>query len=297
MADFWWSFALIQALFTGAMVVMAHKYGVAGVRLIHMRSVVLSLFLSPILFLAPLPSDPAFYIGAIGIGVLGSIADSLVFASSAIYGAGATSRLLPMSIVGSFVFWFLFEPSQMTLYMAKPLIGVGIVLALLLSMYAISSMRKGGGESGAGAFKMLLPAVMIYAVCDSLNKISIDTIELGWGNLYFIFFLCITMAFTTGVYMKLRKQRLYRVARLESALFWKVGLVMATLYLCAMLGRTTAMFFTINPAFASVIGLSVPIWVLFYNIMIKSDDAYANIGATFLFVLAASLLIVLSGLI
>lgn len=293
LADFWWLFALSYALVGSAQVLFAQKYQMEGSRLVHMRCLAACILLTPIAITEPLPTNIDFYIGAIGVGFLATIADVLVFSSSAKYGATATSRFLPMMVFGSFFLWLLFKPEQIQLYIDTPYVSLGIFICLMVSILTISAMRKGSIKN-AEAFKLLLPAVVLYAFCDVFNKIAMDSVELGFSNFQYIYIVCLIMALNTGLFIKFQKKSLYIVDRADFRFFWRSGFVMAAIYILIMLGRTTAVSLADNPAFVSVIGLSSPVWILFYHWYKKNEDEYDNVKATFIFLAAVSTLVVLT---
>lgn len=293
LADFWWLFGLFSAWVMSAQILFAQKYQMDGTRLAHMRCLAVCILLTPVMLIAPIPQDPDFYIGSIGVGFLASIADVLVFTSSARYGATATSRFLPMMVFGSFFLWFFVKPEQIQLYFDAPYIALGVLVCLTVAVFSISSMRKGSVKS-ASAFKLLLPVVVLYAFCDVFNKIAMDAVPLGYGNYQFMYVICLIIALNTGLFMKFKGESVYLVDKDNFRFFWKSGFVMAIIYILAMTGRTTGISLTSNPAFLSVIGLSSPVWILFYHWYKKNEDEYDNVKATFIFLAAVSSLVILT---
>lgn len=71
-----------------------------------------------------------------------AIADVILFRAIPVIGAGVISRLMPLSIILSFLLWFAIDPSLLLAYLEKPLIFCGILLTFFLTVYFGTQLKK-----------------------------------------------------------------------------------------------------------------------------------------------------------
>jgi hypothetical protein len=290
-APYWWVGGLINAFFLAGIVMVNSHYRVDGTAIIFIRSLVVSIVLWPVALAVGLPTSPMFWAATIGAGVLATVGDSLVMNSASRYGAGVTSRLLPMSPLAGFLFWFVVHPEKLAELLARPWVALGVLGALVGGVVALACLRSNAVTRAAMFY--LAPIVLLYGLNDVLNKTAQDHAPAGQGGLVYIWLISVTVTVCAALLL-LGRGRMTKTITLNKKVY-KAGLWLGALYILAMLGRNTAMTLAINPAYASIIGSSAPLWVYAWHRWKGIPDSASPI-AGFAFVASAALLILFASL-
>ncbi len=97
---------------------------------------------APFVFQLGFPTDPLFYAYVGSTAVLFAISDVIFYEGITKTNAGAVARILPSSVIFSFLLWFVFDPALLQKYLGAPAISVLIFTVLCLSAYFAMRLKK-----------------------------------------------------------------------------------------------------------------------------------------------------------
>lgn len=286
----WWQSAAFYACFIAVALIYCERLHMSGEKMALVRSFYCFFTLIPLLFFVNWPTAPIFYISSIGAGLLAVWADARVYAAPKKFGAGVTSRVLPLSPLFSFMLWYAFYPEDIEKILNLGTWYVtGIVVCLLGAVLALSMLKK--CHLSGPAILFLLPSLSIYVVNDVMNKTAQENSDL-WGGVVIYTFILMAVGLLS-LYVKMLRTE--RFSEITSFLFSKKmlpALPLAVTYLLVMLGRCLSMSETPNPAFTSLIGLSAPLLILIYDkVTGRPDESRVFPGVILLFFVAGLILL------
>lgn len=274
---YWWLFALLQPIGFAFSTMVNQVYKKPGSAVVSLRSTLVLLALLPFTFFVEMPTEPLFYISAFAAAVLAFIADSLIMNSSAKFGAGTTSRILPIAPLGGFVLWLIVHPESFYKFLNYPVISTGIVLSLITCSYAISHLQK--CDISKKALIYLLPVIVCFSFNDVLNKTAQDNSGLLSGVVWYTFFLSL-VSILTGTLLQIKNKTLLNSLKDKDLL--KAGFLVGVFYFIAITGRNFSMVYTENPAYTSIIAGGTPLILFVYHKIFNIEDK-ANVKAGLLF--------------
>ncbi|MFT7433431.1 MAG: hypothetical protein ACI9TY_001063 [Alphaproteobacteria bacterium] len=287
---YWWIFALAQPIgFAGVSLISQH-YKQPGTSMAMMRASFVVLCLLPFMPFIELPTASEFFYATAVAATLAFVADSLMMNSFAKFGAGATSRLLPISPLVAFVIWAVMNPEIFTQMSNNPLIASGLVASLVACAAAIGMLSK--CDVSKSAFIYLLPVIAIYGVLDVANKMAQDNSGF-WSGIVWYTFILASGSVILGVSLNL-KNKTFK-ATVTNKIMLKAGFLLSLCYLFAMIGRNISMVYTPNPAYTSIIAGATPLLIVVYHKIFKIEDK-ANVKAGLLFAMSILLMIYLATL-
>lgn len=282
---YWWLFALLQPIGFGTVALISQHYKQSGTSVAMVRSMLVALFLLPVLPFIEVPTSTVFFLAAFTAAVLAFIGDSIVMNSNHKFGAGPTSRLLPTTPLVGFVIWAFINPDFFNQFVEKPLIGTAVVLSLIACALSVGALRK--CEVSKQAFIYLIPVIFCWGINDVMNKLAQDNSGL-WSGVIWYTFLLSCGSIIIGVALNLKKKQLK--SAITNTLVLKAGLFVGISYTIAMMGRNLSMVYTPNPAYTSAIAGSVPLFIFVMHKIMKVDDN-ANIKAGLAFAISVAIMI------
>tara|TARA_R110000868_G_scaffold189695_2_gene433018 strand:+ start:61314 stop:62195 length:882 start_codon:yes stop_codon:yes gene_type:complete len=287
---YWWLFALMQPVgFAGVSLISQH-YKLPGTSLAMMRASFVVLCLLPILPFVELPTASIFFYATLTSAALAFVADSIMINSFSKFGAGVTSRLLPISPLFGFVVWAALNPESFTQLAERPLLATGLISSLLVCVYAIGLLSK--CEVSKSAFFYLLPVIGIYGLLDVMNKMAQDNSGF-WSGIIWYTFLLSCGSVIIGIGLNVKKKMLKET--ITNPLILKAGFILACFYLFAMSGRNISMVYTSNPAYTSIIAGGTPLLIVLYHKLFKIEEK-ANVLAGIIFAVSVFAMIYLATL-
>ncbi len=287
MESLWWLLALCKAWGGAATVLLTERQQRSSVELLWLRSLS-ALFLFSPCFVFEMPQNFLFYLFAFVVGFCVFLGDKIIFSSCQIYGALTVSRFMPLSVFGSFFLWLMVDTEQVKALIAKPLLATAILLSLSGAVWAVAVMRK-GSDISKRAFFALLPTIVIFGLCDVFSTLAIQSQPPFIGALYFAFWVSVSTLFCSSVFLMLQKKM-----RPQVKFSFNIFVLLGFFHAVSTFGMMSAFYYAPNPGFVMALGLSIPIWVLMYRLMLKQKDDYANIAVGGVFLICATILVVLS---
>lgn len=274
---YWWLFALLQPFGFAFSTIIAQHFQKSGFSLVTVRSVAVAFFTLPFAFIVEAPTEWIFYVTAFTAAALAFVGDSLVLNSSAKYGAGTTSRLLPVSPLLGFAIWITAHPESFYKLFENPIIGLGIICSLISCAYAMTHLKK--CDISKKALIYLIPVIVIFGINDYMNKTAQDNSGFWNGIVWYIIILSTTQ-FILGSLLHLKNKNF--MSTVQDKKLIKAGLLIGACYFVAMVGRNLSMVYTANPAYTSIIAGATPLVIYVYHKIFNIEDK-ANVKAGLLF--------------
>lgn len=277
----------------GFFFLLLQKLNIPGRDLIVWRGFGPALAMLPVLGFLQWPSDPVFYISTVVIGLMVSVFDRIMLDSSVIYGAGATSRLLPLSTLGVFLLWFVVDADAWRNLWHTPWLAAAEFACLAVGIGALSRMRH--DPISRGAFFYLLPAILLAIVIDIIHRTAVvhmPDVPFIHGMTLYVFIVSGTSGIGGLVARRLKNKR-WHFAGLFTRPMLHAAASITGLITVVMMLKGWAMLHTPNPAFVTALNLTSAIWVVVLGRMLGVPDK-ANIGSGLIFVGSMIALILLA---
>lgn len=259
----WAAFSLVAAAFSAAFyLVNQYSRQPGGAVVLWMRAAVVVL-MTPWMFHVAWPQNPVFYGIVILTAFLGVLGDVRTMNVSAQYGGGVVSRVMPMTVWGSFFLWMSFNPGLFGEYLARPLNSLGILAALAGCVYFAARLRK--CDLTQSAMRAMLPALVAYTFSVTLNKVAMDygAAEQSFSGVVYTY-MYVQSAAGVLIMLPLEYKRVGSLSPPGRALIW-AALTAAAVWIGHMVHKNYAMAYTVNPSYQAAINLIAPVFIsVFY---------------------------------
>jgi len=266
----WGGLSCVAALTVAGMVLISEYQNQPTVpRLFWLRVISLAV-LAPLGFYIQWPSNPHFYIGMVAISVLICGSDALYYDAAKQYGAGATTRIEPLSVLMTFVAWLWLKPEQLALYTQRPAIGLGIAACFVVA--GVCALRLRHCDVSLKAMKRLAPVIGISAAVGVLGKMVMDTGDVPFDTaIAYIIIQCSFLIVFYGAMAALWPARTGSL-RPHRGLLFSAG-AMAVCSVLHIGSKNMAYTYVPNPAYITIICLAAPLIVsAVYRLTGRQDD-------------------------
>lgn len=287
----WAVFGMFGAFFSAGFYLVNQYLRQPGHLLVFWSRVLTALALVPLIGHLALPTSPVFYI-AVSLTVVFSVfGDIRTFNASAVHGAGVVSRLMPLTVWGSFFVWFLFDPSLLVKYLNNPPLAFGICVALGACVFF--AMRLNRDRVHRSVFIELLPALLAYTATTVLNKYAMNHGPLIGAVFAYMFVQSSLAAVLTGFYA-LWRLRMPTAPRITPELAARgfspasalavASVMMAAVWIAHMVYKNSAMAYVSSPAYVAALGLTAPVFISLYYRLTghrEEGDVLSGYGVVF----------------
>ena len=278
----WQVIALIVSFAVAASIHLNQHFKIGGWLLVYLRSVFLGIIFIPFAFIFEWPTEPVFYAVAAIVGVLGLLADSIIFDAAAKHGSRLTCLFLPQKIWLAFGLWMIVDPAYFDSLVSNPAIFAAVVFCLLCSSVATIVLR--GNDASWPAFIALIPAGLLLTTNDTLVKFSL--LDMKFPDDAFL------LTATIGFFQVLWSFVIIKVRQPEdmTVIFQRKyllpGVLIAAISAIIFTGFTLTLAIAPNPSYVSAVVLLSVVWLmLFHKIRGLPDDG--NPLAALLFAIGA----------
>lgn len=292
----WALFALVASLGFAGFLLVNQQYKVDPTAIMLWRCGGVCLAFFPAVFFVSWPPVTAFYVAAALTAVVISFGDRAVFRLSATYGAGVTSRLMPLSILATFVAWLALDGGQRQALLHAPWVAAGIVMAVLGCMLCALLMRR--DPVSAGALRAIAPWLLVFAIVDIGNKtaMTIGVHSVGPFSAVVLYaFLISGIAGLIVVVQTLILRPDFAWAEVRRGRVVKAGALLAVAACVLLSNRPASMGLAPNAAYVTALMLCGSVWIILFNRLRAVPDR-SNLWAGLGVVASALALVAISAL-
>ena len=294
----WVPFAMILPIFAAAMPLINEYTKANPVYLVIFYRIVSIFLFLPVVFFAPLPTDPYFYLFVSLAGLIALYFDTMFFSSASTAGAGVTSRVMPFVVLGGFVLWLFVRPSLFFEYLESPLKSTGILTAFVMASYF--ALRLKSCPVSRRTIRLLLPAIILGSFVVVLGKLAMEHAGPTHGPFYYVLVQSILILPIYVIAVNLKPLKRFLPQGYETRFFSKsmviAGLSMAMAWSGLMVVKYYGYSLAVNPAYVSLFELMSPVLISgFYILQKQKEEAdvlsgYGIICSVLLLVLCTEIL-------
>ncbi len=254
---------LIYGFFTALYTMVNQRHRFNGYILGVWRGFGIAFLFLPLLFFVPLQTDWRNWILLVLQGVFIGIYDSRLFFASAKYGAGATSRLMVLSVPVTTGIWWLLTPGLFVRLWDNT--SVFITLLLALAGFSVCYWYMMKSPITRRAFAYLFPAVLALAGMSAATKEIAMMGQNVWQNILYYLSVatfvsgCYNLAWFLATSPRPIFQSLRQIVRPDIVCCGIYVVGFSTILIAA---KTMAMRLAPNPGYVAALLLTAPVFVL-----------------------------------
>ena len=264
----WPLYALTASLLQAGMRITNQHLKLPGLPLTRGIKLFQIAYTFPVLFFIDWPGDPVFYALAILTAPLVVYTDKSLFDFTARYGAGAVTRIEPLSVPAAFIGWIALNPALIAAHVAAP--GRFAAIALCILVIAACAVKLRGSPVSRDTLAAMVPVILLTAALNIVAKFSIDHAPDLEGIAVFIFLQSLSVVSLSWLFDSRRKGKGYRL--LKDAAVLKAALALSAVQLCVIVLRLSGYILAANPAYVTALMLLGPFWVLLYYRLIRHEE-------------------------
>lgn len=270
--------AFVASLFNTAIPLIQEKVKGDGYAVAVWVKIAVVVFSAPCAIYFGFPDNPRFYLMTALSAALWSINDVIYYRAIPKVGAGVVSRLLPASVIISFVVWFFFDPALLTKYLERPWQAACLTIIILLSSFFAMSLKK--CPLSWEGFKLVWFVIFAAAIGPIIDKISLGSApSAAQAPFAFLFVQALMMLVIWSFNSGLRKPISKIVFFAPSS--YKAGLAIGAVGTIKLALKFYALQYCEHPAFLSVILFTDALWIiLYYRVTGRKDESkiWAGLG-------------------
>lgn len=297
LAGGWSVFALIASSFSAGFYLVNQYLRQPGDILVFWMRIVVLVILTPVIYDMELPENPLFY-GLVSLTALvGTGADIRTFNVSAQYGAGVVSRVMPVTVWGSFLLWFFVDPGLLRSYAAEPVRATGIVLTLVACVYFAMRLHK--CEVTKAALRAMAPALAGYVLSTVLNKMALSAgaVNGGFtGAVYAYMFVQSAIAvFMAGPLLIFKERNKRRApAGWGAPMAILASLMAGFVWVSHMAYKNYAVAYAPHPSYQAAVNLTAPVFIMLFYKLVKHREQNVDVKSGMGIVVSALLLVLIT---
>ncbi len=226
------------------------------------------LIMLPFVLYYGLPDNPYFYALMAAQAALWAISDVVFFNAIPKVGAGVVSRLLPGSVILTFVLWFVVDPALFDHYMTRPAIFAAIFGVIILAAYFAMRLKR-CPESWAG-LRLLWFVFFASVVGPIAIKLVTREVDIERGPYAMVFVEAAMMLTFWLLYYAWKKPVEWRVFVGFHAI--KAGFMVGMCSATMVLLNIHAIYRVDNPAYLTAVKFLDSVMILWVYIMLKRKD-------------------------
>lgn len=284
----WAILGFVAAFFSAATMLLQEKRKVDGFVLAIWTKIACVLATLPFVLFFGFPDNPHFYILLCLQAIIFAIADVIWFKQIPHVGAGVISRLFPITVITSFLLWFLFEPSMVHQFIDQPVIGSLIIFVLALAVYFAVSLKKCSVSSNA--LKKIWFVLLANTTGPIIAKLLALNSNAAQGPWAYLFVEGLMMLGLWSLYIFIRKPIPWgNLVKKDSC---QSGLIIGFLMVIMVYSYVIGFYYIDNPGYLGAVRLlDAVIIIAFHKYIGKRDES--NLRAGFGIVACAVFLIIL----
>lgn len=199
----WAVFALFCAASSALVLIIPERVKCDGFALAFWNKVAAFIFMVPMVLYMGMPAQWEFYALVAAQAMLWVISDVIFFRALPKVGAGVISRILPISVIVTFVLWFLFDHALFRDYLSTPWRSAGVCVALCGSVYFAMRLKK--DPVSWNAIRMIWFVLFAAVVGPLMYKFVTKFATIEQGPFAFVLFESLVMVSVWSVFYAVRK--------------------------------------------------------------------------------------------
>lgn len=261
----WVIAGMMFAFFSSVTMLINQKFQINGHLISGMRGLGVALLFVPVLFFMRAPTSPLFWGLIVAQGLLSSFFNARLYASSAKFGAGATSRISAMAVVAGVAAWWAVDFNRLEELLADFHVFAGIMGSLAVIVVSFFFMSRSSGQNSRAGLIYMLPAVAVLAVMMIVRKEIMLESEFLNGIAYYCAFSIGMSGFWNLAYFAWKNSAGGLVREITAKHVMIGGSAMICASACTIICGNVAVYYAPNPAYVNALTLTSPIFVMAYN--------------------------------
>lgn len=275
MIPLWVVCGALAALFIAFMPVYSERAKADPYALAFWNKVFCAIWATPFALMVGLPSDPAFYAIITAMAALWCVSDIFYFRAVPHIGAGVMTRLLPGTVIVTFVLWFFFDPALLDKYLSQPLLFSGICAMIALAAISAAFLKR--CRVSMAAVRRIWFVLFAACIGPIGTKLALAHVDPKQGALAVLSIQSAIMVVMWLVWAAIAKPVPRSVMLNNNALTG--GLIVSFFCGIFILLKTYALQFADNPAYVSVLLFTDAFWVLLiYKLIGRKETANVVAG-------------------
>ncbi len=271
----WAVFALLCAASSALVLIIPERIKCDGFALAFWNKAAAMLFMIPFVLYSGLPDQWEFYALVAAQAMLWVISDVIFFRALPKVGAGVISRILPASVILTFVLWLLFDHQLFLQYLETPERSALVFLALCGSVYFAMRLKK--DRVSWQAVRMIWFVLFAAVVGPLMYKMVTQHTTIEQGPFAFVMFEAFVMVSVWSVFYTVKKPIPASVLFSKESL--KGGAMVGAAMCLVSLSKFAAMHYVDNPGLVPAVKyLDAIIIMAYYRAIGKTEKADVTAG-------------------
>lgn len=277
----WFIFSIMGVLSGAAMSISQQRFKADTIPMLFWLRLASFLATAPLLlFLSP-PTDPIFYVAVCLFAILIVYLDIANFKYIAELGAAVAVRLAAMTSIPAFFLWIAIDSKTRDLYIDHPIRALLILCIVCVAGILATRLRR--CVVTTTAIKRLWPVMLFGILSPAFAKLVVTNQpdQLG-GIVCYLLLVCLVSMLFLSIFMMTNKDR-FKIP-FQDFKNIKAGIILAVCSVSMIFFSYLAYMQVYNPAYVSIIFLTSPVIVSFYNhITGHPDESNKIIGFSLVF--------------
>lgn len=273
----WAIFALLCAASSALVLIIPERVKCDGFALAFWNKVAAFIFMIPLVMWMGLPTQWEFYALVAAQACLWVISDVIFFRALPVVGAGVISRLLPSTVIVTFVLWFLFDPALLGEYLAQPALSAIIAAALCGSVYFATRLKR--DPISWQAVRLIWFVLFAAIIGPLMYKAVTKYVSIEQGPFAFVLFESFIMVSIWSIYYAVKKPIAKEILFSRESL--RGGAMVGAAMCLVSLSKFAAMHSVDNPGLVPAVKyLDAIIIMVYYRAIGKTEkaDVVAGLG-------------------
>lgn len=273
----WAVFALVCAASSALVLIIPERARCDGFALAFWNKAAALVFMIPLVLVQGVPDQPLFYALVAAQAMLWVVSDVIFFRALPKVGAGVISRILPVSVIVTFVLWFFFDHALLREYLSAPWRSLGVCAALCGAVYFAMRLKK--DPVSWQAIRMIWFVLFAAVVGPLMYKLVTRYATIEQGPFAFVLFESFVMITIWSVFYVVKKP--IPAAVLFSKESLRAGAMVGAAMTMVSLSKFAAVHYVDNPGLVPAVKYIDAIIVMAYYRAIgkvEKADVAAGLG-------------------
>lgn len=273
----WSIFALICAVMSALVLILPERAKADGFALAFWNKFAAVIFMIPFVLWQGMPTQWEFYALVAAQACLWAVSDVIFFRAIPVVGAGAVSRILPISVIVTFCLWFLFDPALFGTYLETPVRSVLVAVALCGSVYFAQRLKH--DPVSWAAIRRIWFVLFAAVIGPLMYKLVTKYATIEQGPFAYVIFESAVMVMLWSVFYMVKRPVPASVLLSKDSL--RAGAMVGVAMCLVSLSKFAAMHYVDNPGLVPAVKyLDAIIVMAYYKAIgkVEKADVIAGLG-------------------